>query len=79
MYNFYVYSIHFIVESGLTSSASPMLVFYSILNGAILPLEIFSIDSMLKQVIQMKVDLRVLSGLKTLRSRFYFTFENENN
>ena len=59
------YSIHFIIESELTNSASPMLVFYSIFNEALLPSEIFSpIDSMLKQVIQMKMNLRVLSKLK---------------
>ena len=59
------FSVHFITESGLTRSASPMLVFYNIFNEAILPSVNFSpIDSMLKQVIQMKVNLRVLSKLK---------------
>ena len=36
-----MYSTHFIVESELTSSASPVLVFFSFFNEAILPWEIF--------------------------------------
>ena len=63
--------IHFIVESKLTSSASPMVVFYSNFNEAILPSEIFLLlTQCLKQVIQMKIDLRVVSGLKARNAYF---------
>ena len=59
------YSIYFIVESEVTSSANPMLVFYIIFNEAfLLPKKVFSTDSILKQGIQMKINLRVRSERK---------------
>ena len=51
----FVLFIYFIVESWLTSFASPMFVFYSIFNEMIPPSEKFyPIDSMVKQGVQMK-------------------------